>query len=512
MAKLWKFVPVLVVAVVCLGLTMVPGAPPAKVASAATLNCGFEVQPNMTEVGYNETFTVNATVIDTVAQDMFGWDLYLTFDPVLVEVTGVDTPATLPAPNNAAPELNPAPTPPGGMCPYWNNTTGVVHHGYTRALFTPDLNSSFVFCTIHFRSKAVAGTSYLNFTAKDPAHRADIIDLDGIDCLNWSMVVNGTVRIGSPTLTVNVAPAGKGNVTMNGTLPPAYPNTTNRSWGEVVELNATAALANWVFTSWSGDLTGSTNPTSITMDDSKNVTANFAPLRTLTMAVNGNGTTVPVVGNHTYGSGTVVNISADPDSGWQFVNWNTTNISEIDNPTAASTTVLVDENKTVTANFAEITAAILEGHVAFTGRGAAPDSKWIELFNVTLFEAGNLSHVIWAGNATTNDTGVFTITGLDPGTYDIGIKNWTCLSEVKTNETLTAGNTTVVDFGTTREGDADNNDHVNILDASSLVGAFGSSQGGSGWNAHCDFNREGNVNILDASALASNFGDHGDLT
>jgi len=159
-----------------------------------------------------------------------------------------------------------------------------------------------------------------------------------------------------------------------------------------------------------------------------------------------------------------------------------------------------------------LTGATLEGHVSFSGRGAAPDSRWMEQFNVTLFEAGNLTHVLWAGNATTNNTGVFNITGLTPGTYDIGIKNWTCLSEVKTNETLTAGNTTVVDFGTTREGDADNNDHINILDASSLVGAFGSSQGGPGWNAHCDFNREGNVNILDASALASNFGEHGDLT
>jgi len=158
-----------------------------------------------------------------------------------------------------------------------------------------------------------------------------------------------------------------------------------------------------------------------------------------------------------------------------------------------------------------VTSATLEGHVSFTGRGSN-NSKWVEPFNVTLFEAGNLSHVLWTGNATTNSTGVFNISSLDPGTYDIGIKNWTCLSEVNTSVTLGAGNTTVVDFGMTREGDADNNDHVNILDASSLVGAFGSSQGGPGWNAHCDFNRDGNVNILDASALASNFGEDGDLT
>jgi len=158
-----------------------------------------------------------------------------------------------------------------------------------------------------------------------------------------------------------------------------------------------------------------------------------------------------------------------------------------------------------------VTSATLEGHVSFPGRGIPPDSKWIENFTVRFFQGGN--ETVWSPkNATTNSAGVFNITGLDPGTYNISIKNWTCLSEVNTSVTLGAGNTTVVDFGMTREGDADNNDHINILDASSLVGAFGSSQGGPGWNAHCDFNRDGNVNILDASALASNFGEDGDLT
>jgi hypothetical protein len=106
---------------------------------------------------------------------------------------------------------------------------------------------------------------------------------------------------------------------------------------------------------------------------------------------------------------------------------------------------------------------------------------------------------------------VFTISGLTAGSYDIGIKNWTCLSELNTNVMLTAGMTTVVDFGTTREGDANNDDYINILDASSLASSYGSSEGGPDWNAHCDFNRDGYINVLDASTLASNYGQHGDL-
>jgi parallel beta-helix repeat protein len=154
--------------------------------------------------------------------------------------------------------------------------------------------------------------------------------------------------------------------------------------------------------------------------------------------------------------------------------------------------------------------ATLEGHVNFTGRGSN-NTKWAEPFNVTLFEPGNLSNVLWTGNATTNNTGVFTVSGLTAGSYDIGIKNWTCLSELNTNVTLSAGMTTVVDFGTTREGDANNDDYINILDASSLAPCYGSSEGGPDWNAHCDFNRDGNVNILDASTLTGNYGQHGDL-
>ena len=153
----------------------------------------------------------------------------------------------------------------------------------------------------------------------------------------------------------------------------------------------------------------------------------------------------------------------------------------------------------------------LEGHVTFSGRGTAPCSTWIEDFVVKGFESGNLSHVLWTTNAPTNNTGVFTITGLIPGTYDIGIKNWTCLSEVVTGVTLTAGNTTVVNFGTTREGDCDNNDHINILDASFLASRFGLNEGAPGWSPLCDFNRDTHISILDASALVSNFGQGGDL-
>ncbi|RZB35460.1 MAG: hypothetical protein SRB2_03146, partial [Desulfobacteraceae bacterium Eth-SRB2] len=67
--------------------------------------------------------------------------------------------------------------------------------------------------------------------------------------------------------TLNVTTSGSGTVSLNppgGVYDPDTP----------VELTAQPALG-WMFTGWSGDLTGTTNPETIAMDADKNVTATF---------------------------------------------------------------------------------------------------------------------------------------------------------------------------------------------------------------------------------------------
>jgi len=150
----------------------------------------------------------------------------------------------------------------------------------------------------------------------------------------------------------------------------------------------------------------------------------------------------------------------------------------------------------------------LEGRVSFGGRGLAPSSRWIEPFVVKLFEPGNLDNVLWEGTATTNSSGYFTITGLIPGTYDIGIKNATCLSELETGVVL-SGAITVVDFGTTREGDIITSDKVDIADVSALSGAYNSRPGDPNWNPNADLNRSGKVDGFDVSALSYSYGVRG---
>ena len=81
-------------------------------------------------------------------------------------------------------------------------------------------------------------------------------------------------------LTVNANPSEGGSVS---------PSTGQHKHGTTVSLTATPA-AEYVFSSWSGDATGSTATTSVSMMGNKSVTANFAKKKyTLTLEVEGEG-------------------------------------------------------------------------------------------------------------------------------------------------------------------------------------------------------------------------------
>jgi PKD repeat protein len=68
------------------------------------------------------------------------------------------------------------------------------------------------------------------------------------------------------TLTTNTA--GQGSITLN-------PSGGTYNEGTVVTVTANPS-SGWQFDNWSGDLSGSTNPTTITMNANKSVTANFS--------------------------------------------------------------------------------------------------------------------------------------------------------------------------------------------------------------------------------------------
>jgi len=141
---------------------------------------------------------------------------------------------------------------------------------------------------------------------------------------------------GDYRLTVEIDPIGSGSVTLD-PLGPWYDE------GTIVTLDPEASGGN-SFASWSGDLSGSNDPETITMDSDKSVTAHFTEI-TYNLTVS-SGT-----GSGTYPEGTVVDIGADPPpAGYRFIFWSgdTENITDVDEP---YTTITMLDNADITATY-----------------------------------------------------------------------------------------------------------------------------------------------------------------
>jgi len=175
----------------------------------------------------------------------------------------------------------------------------------------------------------------------DPGHHLDSLVVDdlnhGGDSVQYkftSIRANHTIKVyfSINTYTLDVTVAGNGGVTKN-------PDQMAYDHGTVVQLTANPATG-WHFMSWSGDLTGNTNPENITMDANKAVTAAFAiDTFTIISSAVGGGTIDPLgINYYIYGSNQTYTIT--PNKGYHtdsvivdginqgvWVSWNFTGIS-----------------------------------------------------------------------------------------------------------------------------------------------------------------------------------------
>jgi len=169
------------------------------------------------------------------------------------------------------------------------------------------------------------------------------------------IVMNGDYEIQANFVTVTqytltVSHSGNGSVTSPGEG--AYQYTQ----GTVVTLRAVANSGN-AFVNWTGN-TGTIGNvtaafTTITMNGNYNITANFQQTQyNLNISHTGNGTvSLPGEGTYQYAQGAVVTLQAVANSGNMFLNW-TGNTGTIGNVTAASTTITMNGNYSIVANFA----------------------------------------------------------------------------------------------------------------------------------------------------------------
>jgi uncharacterized repeat protein (TIGR02543 family) len=162
------------------------------------------------------------------------------------------------------------------------------------------------------------------------------------------------------TYAVSTSVVGTGSVTGAGTY----------NYGATATLTATPGTG-YAFAGWSGAITGTTNPQTLTVDAAKSVTATFtANSYTLGVTTVGTGS-VTGAGAYTYGQ--TASLAATPGTGWLLAGFSGAVVSS-----TSPATVLMDGNKSVTATFVRQTYALntsVSGSGSITAGGTynAPD-------------------------------------------------------------------------------------------------------------------------------------------
>jgi len=177
----------------------------------------------------------------------------------------------------------------------------------------------------------------------------------GYNFAGWSGDLTGTTN--PATLVMNANKTVSANFTAvvvtyalnisaaNGTVVKT-PDKTSYTSGETVTLQAVPNTG-YKFVSWSGDLTGTANPTTLVMNSNKSVTASFVA-NTYTLSVTAaNGAVTKTPDKTSYLSGETVTLQAVPNAGYKFVGWSG-DLSGTANPA----TLVMNSNKSVTASFA----------------------------------------------------------------------------------------------------------------------------------------------------------------
>ena len=197
----------------------------------------------------------------------------------------------------------------------------------------------------------------------------------------------------------------------SGTLSTNPPNGSYAS-NSVVTLTATAAL-HWAFDHWTGDVTGTNNPISVTMNGPRSVQAVFVqnafPL-TLTTPGGGNVTANgSIISPATfYPTGTVVSIVATASNGWSFLGWQGS-ASGTNNPL----NITINQTNIIQAMFGTVAAInSLGGVIVMSQPNPIPYGTSLTVSAVP--DPGNY-FVTWFGNVSgTNAPTRITVTSASP--------------------------------------------------------------------------------------------------
>ncbi|HEY5485148.1 MAG TPA: stalk domain-containing protein [Candidatus Cryosericum sp.] len=172
------------------------------------------------------------------------------------------------------------------------------------------------------------------------------------------------------TLTTTTSPSVGGSIERS-------PDASSYAPGTVAILTA-IPVAGYTFTGWSGDLSGTMNPATVTMGANKTITAIFA-INTYTLTVNvfGSGSVAKFPDQVTFSYGTSVQLIATPAAGWTFTGW-TGDLITATNPA----TLIVSRAHSVVAQFEPVASSLTSSlRIVVVGEGFVGHSPDRDLFD-----------------------------------------------------------------------------------------------------------------------------------
>ncbi|HUW46541.1 MAG TPA: CFI-box-CTERM domain-containing protein [Dehalococcoidia bacterium] len=211
--------------------------------------------------------------------------------------------------------------------------------------------------------------------------------------------------------------------------------------GTVVDLVADADEG-YRFVEWTGDVEEIVDiyaaETTITMNGDYSITANFVVIYDLTTSSTAGGSvTTPGEGVFTYDDGTVVDLVAEAEEGYRFVEW-TGDVGTIADVYAATTTITMNGNYSIMANFVAIydltVSSTAGGSVTTPGEGVFTYDEGTVVDLVAAAEEG-YRFVEWTGNVgTIADVYAATTTITMNGDYSI-TANFVAIYDLTTSST-----------------------------------------------------------------------------
>src|SRR5690625_2172372 len=148
------------------------------------------------------------------------------------------------------------------------------------------------------------------------------------------------------------------------------PDLESYEEGTSVTLTATETTG-WIFTGWSGDASGTTNPLTVTVNEDMSIIAEFEPepepepeTFTVTTGTSGEGTVSRDPDLESYEEGSEVTLTASPAEGWVFTGW-----SGDESGSDLTLTVTVTGDLSITAQLDRKRTRLNSSHVAIAYAG-----------------------------------------------------------------------------------------------------------------------------------------------